>query len=321
MEICPAELVEPGRGQVRIAVEAAGICNTDAMFAAGLIPGVAFPFVPGHEIAGRVDAAGEGTTAGVGDRVAVGWFGGSCGVCLPCRRGDLITCRALKVPGWSYPGGYASHVVVPQEALAAIPDGMSAEHAAPMGCAGVTAFNALRRSGARPGELVAVLGLGGVGHLALQFAVHSGLDTVAVVRGSQKARLAKDLGAHHVVDASAADPVQALQALGGADVVLATAASAPAMSAVLGGLAPRARFMVVGVDSEPLAIDTMLLVAEGHTVIGHPAGTAADTEAAMEFCVRTGVRPWVEPVPLDRAADAFTKMLAGAARFRMVLIP
>ncbi|RAG85827.1 alcohol dehydrogenase [Streptacidiphilus pinicola] len=316
------ELVPPGRGQVRIAVEACGICHSDAYFVGGVLPGLRFPLVPGHEIAGRIAELGDGVPDvwQVGDRVAVGWFGGSCGVCPQCRQGDFIVCRNLKVPGWAYDGGYAESVTAPVDALARIPDGLAAADAAPLGCAGVTTFNGLRRSAARPGDRVAVLGLGGLGHLAVRYAVAMGFETVAIARGAEKADFAKQLGAHHYVDSTASTGVaQALQALGGARVVLATAANSAAISATVDGLVPRGELVLVGVDAEPLQITPGQLIGSAKVVSGHPSGTAQDVEDTMAFSALHGIRPISETVPLAQAGEAFQKMLAGAARFRMVL--
>ncbi|MEU3607830.1 alcohol dehydrogenase catalytic domain-containing protein [Streptomyces sp. NPDC035033] len=321
-EVVTGDLPVPGPQEVRIRVEAAGVCRTDAMFVAGAFPGVGFPLVPGHEIAGRVEALGDAVQGrAVGDRVVVGWFGGECGRCRACRSGDLMMCPDLLVPGWSMRGGYASHVVVPERALARVPDGLGLVEAAPMGCAGVTAFNALRHSGARPGDTVAVLGLGGVGHLAAQFAARSGMRTVVLARGAEKGVLARELGAHSYIDTTTGSPAEELGRLGGAQVIIAAAASAPAASALLRGLAPRGRLVVVGVDAEPLTVPTAPLVAAGQVVQGHPAGTAADAEEAMRFAVLHGVRPMVETAALTEVSEAFARMLTGRARLRMVLTP
>lgn len=242
-ELAEREVAQPGSGQVRIAVEACGVCHSDALFVSAGLPGVSFPEVPGHEIAGRIEELGEGAQDRgwqVGDRVAVGWFGGSCGHCKSCREGDFIVCRNLKVPGWAYDGGFAEKVIAPVDALARIPDAVSASDAGPMACAGVTVFNGLRRSSARPGDLIAVLGLGGLGHLGVQYAIAMGFETVAIARGAEKADFAKQLGAHHYVDSTSDTPVaEALQSLGGAKVVLATAGNSAAITATVDGLAPR----------------------------------------------------------------------------------
>ncbi|MFF9345874.1 alcohol dehydrogenase catalytic domain-containing protein [Streptomyces sp. NPDC014734] len=321
-EIVEREVPRPGPGHVRVAVDACGICHSDALFVDDLLPGVRFPVVPGHEIAGRIEELGEGAESAwqVGDRVAVGWFGGSCGHCTPCRQGDFVVCRYLKVPGWAYDGGYAETVIAPADALARIPDALAATDAAPLGCAGVTTYNGLRRSSARPGDLVAVLGIGGLGHLGVRYAVAMGFETVAIARGAAKAAFAEELGAHHYIDSTAGTSVaDALQALGGARVVLATAANSGAITATADGLAPRGELVVVGADSEPLGISPNQLLMAGRIVRGHPSGTAQDVQDTLAFSVLHGIRPMTENVPLDDVAEAYRKMLSGAARFRMVL--
>ncbi|MFG2625451.1 alcohol dehydrogenase [Streptomyces sp. NPDC048473] len=321
-EIVEREVPQPGPGHVRMAVDACGICHSDAFFVNDALPGVRFPLVPGHEIAGRIEELGEGTQSAwqVGDRVAVGWFGGSCGHCTPCRQGDFVMCENLKVPGWAYDGGYAETVIAPADALARIPDALSATDAAPLGCAGVTTYNGLRRSSARPGDLVAVLGIGGLGHLGVQYAAAMGFETVAIARGAAKADFAKELGAHHYIDSTADTSVaDALQALGGARVVLATAANSGAITATVEGLAPRGELVVIGADAEPLGISPTQLLMSGKVVRGHPSGTAQDVQDTMAFSALHGIRPMTEPVPLDGADEAYRKMMSGAARFRMVL--
>jgi alcohol dehydrogenase len=318
--IVEQELPEPGRGQVRITVEACGVCRSDAAFVNAAFPNVSFPLVTGHEIAGRIDAIGDDVDGWEpGQRVAVGWFGGHCGTCVACRDGDFIHCERLQVPGWAYPGGYAEATVVPANALARIPDALSATEAAPMGCAGVATFNALRRSSARPADLVAVLGLGGLGHLGVQFANKLGFETVAVARGADKAGTAEQLGAHHYIDSSAGDVAKQLQALGGAKVVLATAGSSAAMSATIDGLRRSGELIVVGADPEPIQVSPFQLIATSRTVHGHPSGTARDVEETLKFAALTGVRPITETRPLDEVGAAYDRMLAGDARYRMVL--
>ncbi|MBT2388420.1 alcohol dehydrogenase catalytic domain-containing protein [Streptomyces sp. ISL-1] len=322
LEIVEREVQRPGPGHVRIAVEACGVCHSDAAFVNALLPGVRFPLVAGHEIAGHIEELGEGTYSGwqVGDRVAVGWFGGSCGHCTPCRQGDFIVCENLKVPGWVYDGGFAERVIAPQDALARIPDALAASDAAPLGCAGVTTFNGLRRSSARPGDLVAVLGIGGLGHLGVQYAAAMGFETVAIARGADKADFARQLGAHHYIDSTAGTSVaDALQSLGGARVVLATAANSDAITATVEGLRPRGELVVIGVDAEPLGISPNQLLLSGKIIRGHPSGTAQDVQDTMGFSALHGIRPMTETVPLDQADEAYQKMMAGAARFRMVL--
>jgi alcohol dehydrogenase len=303
-------------------VEACGVCHSDVFFVNALVPGVRFPVVPGHEIAGRIEEIGEGTYSGwqVGERVAVGWFGGSCHHCTPCRQGDYIVCENLKVPGWAYDGGYAEAVIAPADALARIPDALAATDAAPLGCAGVTTYNGLRRSSARPGDLVAVLGMGGLGHLGVKYAAAMGFETVAIARGAEKADFAKQLGAHHYIDSTADTPVaDALQSLGGAKVILATAAKSDAITATVDGLRPRGELVVIGADAEPLGISPNQLLMKARIIRGHPSGTAQDVQDTMAFSALHGIRPTVEIVPLDQADEAYRKMLSGAARFRMVL--
>ncbi|MFE8945177.1 alcohol dehydrogenase [Streptomyces sp. NPDC007856] len=322
-ELVEREVPQPGPGQVRIAVEACGVCHSDALFVSGGLPGVTFPEVPGHEIAGHVEELGQGVLERgwkVGDRVAVGWFGGSCGHCKPCRQGDFIVCPNLKVPGWAYDGGFAEKVIAPADALARIPEGLSATDAGPMACAGVTTFNGLRRSSARPGDLVAVLGLGGLGHLGVQYAVAMGFETVAIARGAEKADFAKRLGAHHYVDSTSGTPVaEALQSLGGARAVLATAGNSDAITATVDGLGPRGELVVIGADTAPMGVNPAQLLMAARVVRGHPSGTSQDVEDTMAFSTLHGIRPTTETVPLDAAGEAYQKMLAGKARFRMVL--
>ncbi|MFI2642291.1 alcohol dehydrogenase [Streptomyces sp. NPDC018610] len=322
-EIVEREVPEPGAGQVRIAVEACGICHSDAFFVDAVMPGVRFPLVPGHEVAGRVDALGDGAAEygwQPGDRVAVGWFGGSCGHCTACRQGDFVVCETLKVPGWAYDGGFAERMIAPVDALARIPESLAAADAGPMACAGVTVFNGLRRSAARPGDLVAVLGIGGLGHLGVQYAVAMGFETVAIARGAGKARFAEQLGAHHYVDSTADTPVgEALQALGGAKAVLATAGSSEAISATVDGLTHRGELVAIGATPDPLGISPLQLITGGRVVRGHPSGTAQDVEDTMAFSALHGIRPMTEVAPLAEADEAYRRMLSGSARFRMVL--
>lgn len=314
------ELPEPGPGQVRVSVEAAGICHSDAAMISGRQPGATFPLVPGHEIAGRIDAIGDSVQGfAPGERVAVGWFGGNCGYCVPCREGDFIYCTRLQVPGLSYPGGYADAVVVPATALARIPEEFTAPDAAPMGCAGVTVFNALRTSAARPGDLVAILGIGGLGHLGVQFAARLGFETIAIARGADKEPLAKQLGAHHYIDNQAQDTAAALRALGGAKVVLGTVTSNAAMTDTLGGLTHRGELIVIGVNPEPFQVSPFALTG-GHKMYFHASGTSRDTEETLRFAALTGIRPMIEQAPLADAQPAYERMLTGQARFRMVLV-
>lgn len=313
--------VPPPRDHVRIAVAACGVCGTDHGVVNGGFPGMSWPVTPGHEIAGTVAEVGEGVEGdfAVGDRVAVGWFGGNCNRCVPCRKGKVMQCVRFQVPSLAYPGGYAESVTVPTTALARIPDGLSFAEAAPMGCAGVTTFNALRRTEAVAGDLVAVLGIGGLGHLGVQWARAMGFETVAIARGGDKAHDAKELGAHHYINSSVEDVAAALQALGGATVVLATAANSAAIGQTVGGLGPEGELVIVGVTADPLPISPVDLILAGRRVSGHPSGTARDVEETMHFALRSGVRAKIEEKPLADAAEAYAAMEAGRARYRMVL--
>ncbi|GGO85422.1 zinc-binding dehydrogenase [Wenjunlia tyrosinilytica] len=315
-------LPEPGRGRVRLTVEACGVCHSDAGMTGGHFPAGAFPMVPGHEVAGRIDAVGEGVLGWEpGDRAGVGWHGGHCGRCRQCRAGDFIECRELRIPGLGYDGGYAEAMIVPVEALARIPDGLTAAEAAPLMCAGVTSFNGLRRSGAVAGDLVAVLGVGGVGHMGVQFAAAMGFETVAVARGRAKEALARELGAHHYIDSEGQDVAKALAELGGASVVFATAADAAVMTAAFEGLAPRGRLVVIGASPEPIGVNPTQFLFGSRTVTGHASGTSLDIEDTLAFAARTGVRPMIETMPLEQAQQAHERMLSGQARFRVVLTP
>jgi len=318
--IVERELPKPGRGHVRIAVEACGVCRTDSAFVNGLFPNLTFPLVTGHEIAGRIDAVGDDVeTWAVGQRVAVGWFGGHCGVCVPCRQGDFIHCEKIQVPGWAYPGGYSQAVVVPANALARIPDEISAVEAAPMGCAGVATFNALRRSSARPGDLVAVLGVGGLGHLGVQFAAKMGLETVAIGRGERLAEWAKKLGAHHYIDGNSGEVAAKLQSLGGAQVVLATAGDSKAMSATVDGLRYGGELIVLGATPQPIEASPFQLIAASRRIHGHPSGTARDVEETLRFARLAGIRPLTESRPLQDVEAAYERMMSGQTAGRMVL--
>jgi D-arabinose 1-dehydrogenase-like Zn-dependent alcohol dehydrogenase len=321
LELVEREIPEPGTGFVRVRVEACGICHSDSFTKEGTWPGIRYPRVPGHEIAGTIDAVGAGVARWVpGQRVGVGWHGGHCGYCDSCRRGDFVTCQvAPQVPGISYDGGYAAYVVVPAAVLARIPEGLSPVEAGPLMCAGITTFNSLRNSGARPGDTVAVLGLGGLGHLAVQFAAKMGFRTVAIARGNDKDALAKQLGAEHYIDSQAQDPAAALVERGGAKVILATVTSAKAMSAVVGGLAINGKLVVLGAPAEPLEVSAFLLIGGRRSIAGWPSGTSIDSEDTLSFSATTGVRPMTEVFPLERAAEAYDRMMSGQARFRVVL--
>ncbi len=320
LTLADVETSSPPRDHVRIAVKASGVCGTDHAFVNGGFPGLSWPITPGHEIAGTVAEVGDGVEDFVvGDRVAVGWFGGNCNRCVPCRSGHFMQCERMQVPSWHYPGGYAESVTAPATALARIPDGLSFVEAAPMGCAGVTTFNGLRKTRAVAGDLVAVLGVGGLGHLGVQFARAMGFETVAIARGANKADDARELGAHHYVDSTAGDVAAALQDLGGAAVVLATAANSAAMAATVGGLGPEGELVIIGVTPENLPISPLQLINSGLSVTGHPSGTSRDVEETMRFAVQTGVRAMVQERPLAEAAAAYEAMDTGKARYRMVL--
>jgi D-arabinose 1-dehydrogenase-like Zn-dependent alcohol dehydrogenase len=321
LEIVEREVPAPEPGCVRIRVEACGICHSDAFTKEGLWPGLQYPRVPGHEIAGAIDAIGSGVAGWTpGQRVGVGWHGGHCGYCASCRRGDFVTCRvAPRIPGISYDGGYAEYVVAPASALAPIPDELSAVEAAPLMCAGITTFNALRHSGARPGDTVAVLGVGGLGHLGVQFAAKMGFRTVAIARGKDKGPLARELGAWRYIDSETQDVSAALTELGGARVVLATVTSGSAMSAVMGGLGVDGTLMILGAPADPLQVNPILLIGGRRSIVGWPSGTAADSQDTLAFSALTGVRPVNEVFPLERAPDAYDRMMSGRARFRVVL--
>lgn len=320
LTLVDAETSPPGPGRVRIAVAACGVCGTDHVFVSGDFPGMSWPITLGHEIAGTIAELGSGVTGWqVGDRVAVGWFGGHCGHCRLCRRGDFIHCTNGQVPSWHYPGGYAESVTVPANALARIPDELSFAEAAPMGCAGVTTYGGLRSTKARPGDRVAVLGIGGLGHLGVQFSRAMGFETIAIARGAGKAADARELGAHHYIDSTAGDVGAALRALGGVSVVLATAANSQAMADTIGGLDPRGELVVIGVTADPLPIAPADLIGPGITVFGHPSGSARDVEETMRFAVLSGVRARTEEQPLSEAAAAYAAMAEGRARYRMVL--
>lgn len=319
-ELVERDAPEPGADQVRVKVEACGICHSDTLVKDGIWPGLQYPRVPGHEIAGRVDAVGDNITSWtVGQRVGVGWHGGHCFVCEQCRRGDFAMCVSRKVTGIDFDGGYATHMIVPAAAVAAIPDDLPAEEAGPFMCAGVTVFNALRNSGARAGDVVAVHGIGGLGHLGVQYARRMGFNTVAINRGNDKEELARQLGAHSYIDATAQDVVAELQKLGGASVILATAPNAQAISGMVDGLAPSGRLLVPAAPLEPLSINVFSLIMKRSSVAGWYSGTAKDSQDTLEFSALSGVHPMIEKYPLDKVAEAYEQMHSGRARFRVVL--
>jgi D-arabinose 1-dehydrogenase-like Zn-dependent alcohol dehydrogenase len=319
-ELVEREVPEPGFGEALVRVHACGVCHSDSFAKEGGYPGVSHPLVPGHEIAGVLEALGDGVQGWeVGQRVGVGWFGGNCGYCEWCRRGSLIDCENMEIPGITMDGGYADYVVVRASAMASMPDDLDDEEAAPLLCAGITTYNALRHSGARGGDRVAVLGVGGLGHLGVQFAAKLGFETVAIARGTAKEELARKLGAHQYIDSTAGDPGQALAGLGGADVILSTVTSAEAMGAVFGGLRPQGRLVVVGAAMDPIPVPAAMLIGGGKTIAGHASGTSRDSEDTLNFSVLSDVRPMIETVPLERAGEAYEKMMSGEARFRMVI--
>jgi len=321
LEIVEREIPDPGAGWVRVKIEACGICHSDAMTKEGTWPGIEYPRVPGHEIAGNIDAIGPGVLGWTrGQRVGVGWHGGHCGYCDSCRRGDFVTCQvALQIPGIAYDGGYAEYMIAPAGALALIPDGLSSVDAAPLVCAGVTTFNSLRNSGARPGDLVAILGIGGLGHLGVQFAAKMGFNTVAIARGLDKEPLARKLGATSYIDSHAQDPAKELLKLGGAKVVLATVTNGDAMSAVLGGLGVNGKLIILGAAAEPLQVPGIPLLMGRRSVLGWPSGSSIDSQDTLFFSAQTGVRSMNEVFPLARATEAYDHMMSGKARFRAVL--
>jgi D-arabinose 1-dehydrogenase-like Zn-dependent alcohol dehydrogenase len=319
-ELVEREIPTPGADQVRLKVQACGICHSDSLTKEGAYPGIQYPRVPGHEVAGIIDEVGKGVVGWTrGQRVGVGWHGGYCGHCEPCRRGDFFACQWGQVTGITYDGGYADYMVAHSSALALLPEELSAIEAGPLVCAGVTTFNSLRNSGARPGDVVAILGLGGLGHLGVQFAAKMGFKTVAIARGSDKEALARELGAHHYIDSQTKDVVAELAKLGGAKVIVATVTNAEAMSATMGGLAVNGKLMVLGAPYEPLAVPALLLIGGRRSVAGWYSGTSIDSQDTLSFSTLSGVRAMTEVFPLERAAEAYDRMMSGKARFRVVL--
>jgi D-arabinose 1-dehydrogenase-like Zn-dependent alcohol dehydrogenase len=318
--IVERDIPEPSATQVRIKVQACGICHGDSVTKDGLFPGIQYPRVPGHEIAGVIDIAGKGVSEWkVGQRVAVGWHGGHCSHCESCRRGDFLACQFAQVPGISYDGGYADFMIAPTEALAKIPDELSATDAAPLMCAGITTYNALQNSGARPGDVVAILGIGGLGHLGVQFAAKMGFNTVAIGRGKEEEELVKKLGARQYIDNGSQNAVEELTKLGGAKVILGTLPSGKAMSGVLGGLSINGKLIVIGASDEPIEVPPMLLIQGRRSLVGWASGTSIDSQDTLSFSVLSGVRPMTEVFPLERATEAYEQMMSGRARFRAVL--
>ncbi|CAM4037311.1 alcohol dehydrogenase [Corallococcus exiguus] len=319
LEIVERAIPEPGPGQVRIAVEACGVCHSDAITKEGWMP-IQYPRVPGHEVVGRIDGVGPGVTAWKeGQHVGVGWHGGHCGQCVACRSGDFVTCEKQQICGISYDGGYAEYLVAPQEALARVPEGMSSEDAAPLLCAGVTTYNSLRNMGARPGDLVAVQGIGGLGHLAVQYASKFGYRTAAISRGADKKALAMELGAHEYIDTEKGPAAEALQKMGGARVIMMTASSSSLAGELVGGLGRNGTLLLLGAGSEPIPVNSLSLITKRTRIQGWPSGVPQDSQEAMAFSALAGVRSRNEVFPLDRAAEAYERMMSNKARFRVVL--
>jgi D-arabinose 1-dehydrogenase-like Zn-dependent alcohol dehydrogenase len=316
------DVPEPGPREVLIKVQACGVCHSDSFTVQGAFPGIQYPRVPGHEVVGTIEAlGGQVPDWKAGMRVGVGWHGGHCGHCHRCRRGDFITCTTGQIPGITYDGGYAEYMVAPFEALASVPDELSSTEAAPLLCAGITTFNALRHSGAGPGDLVAVLGLGGLGHLGVQFSARMGCRTVAIARGEEKASLARQLGAQHYIDGAVANVAAELTALGGAQVVLATVTDAKSMSAAVGGLGVDGKLIVLGASADPIEVSPLMLIALRRSIAGWPSGTSSDSEDTLRFSVLANIRPVIETYSLDQAPEAYARMMSGKARFRVVLTP
>ena len=320
LETAERDVPAPGPRQVRIRVQACGICHSDLLTKEGVWPGIAYPRSPGHEVAGVVDEVGADVANWKqGQRVGVGWHGGHCFVCAACRRGDFINCVREQIAGISYDGGYGEYMIAPAEAVAALPDELNFEEAAPLLCAGITTFNALRHSGAGPGDLVAVQGIGGLGHLAIQFANKLGFDTVGIGRGGENAKLAKKMGAAHYIDSQNADAAAELQKLGGARVILTTAPSGKAMSAMINGLGVNGSLVVVGAGMDPIEVTPLQLIAGRKRIQGWASGTATDSEDTLRFAAQTGVRPMIETYPLQKAAEGYERMMSGKAQYRVVL--
>ncbi len=319
-ELVEREIPEPGPGQVRIRVQACGVCHSDVITKEGLFPGISYPRVPGHEIAGVIDDVGAGVKGWKkGERVGVGWHGGQDGTCLACRRGDFANCASAIVCGISYDGGYQEFMVAPVEALAHMPESLDAAEAAPLMCAGITTFNALRRAGALPSDLVAVQGIGGLGHLGIQFAKKFGYRVAAIGRGPDNAVLAQKLGADVYIDSAATDAATELEKLGGARVILATAPSGKAMSSLVGGLGANGTLVVIGASADPIEVPPIQLISGRKRIQGWSAGIPADSEDTLRFSEMTGIRPMIEKYPLAKAAEAYARMMSGKAEFRVVL--
>jgi alcohol dehydrogenase, propanol-preferring len=320
LRVIEKTIPQPGEGQVRIRVEVCGVCHSDAATVTGVFPGLNLPRVPGHEVVGRIEALGSRVSRWkIGQRVGVGFFGGEDGVCQPCRRGDMVNCQNPVTPGLTVDGGYAEVMIAEARGIASIPNELGSADAAPLLCAGITTFNALRNAGLRGGDLVGVQGIGGLGHLGIQFARHMGFHTVAMGRGREKEKLAKELGAHVYIDTAVEDAAAVLQRMGGARAILATGTSGGAMGPLVSGLATRGKLIVVGVPQDQMQLSAFPLVFGGRSIHGSLVGTPIETEDALAFSVLGNVRPMIETVPLERAAEAYARMMRGEARFRIVL--
>jgi D-arabinose 1-dehydrogenase-like Zn-dependent alcohol dehydrogenase len=319
-EIVERPIPQPGPGTVRIKVEACGLCHSDLLVKDGRWPGIQYPRVPGHEVAGRIDAVGTNVRNWeAGQRVGVGWHGGHCFICESCRRGDFILCSNEKITGIHFDGGYEEYMIAPAEAVALLPEDLTGEEAAPLLCAGITTFNSLRNAGARAGDMVGVQGIGGLGHLAIQYAQRMGFRTVAIGHNKDKEPLAKKLGAHRYIDTANADPGEELKSMGGARVILATAPDAKSMAALTGGLGAGGKLLVVGAPSEPLTVNVLRMIGARQSIQCWPSGTAKDSEDTLAFSAMTGVRPMIEKYPLEKVSEAYERMIQGHARFRVVL--
>ncbi len=319
-EMVQKEFADPGPGQVRIRVQACGVCHSDSITKFGGFPFITYPRVPGHEVAGVLDAvASDVLHFKPGQRVGLGWHGGHCNYCTPCRRGDFVLCENAQISGVTIDGGYADYVIAPANALALIPDDLADVDAAPLMCAGITTYNSLRHSGAKPGDTVAILGIGGLGHLGVQFATKSGYRTVAIARGQDKAPLARQLGAHVYIDSTAQDPAAELQKLGGAAVILSTLTDAKSLEDAVNGLGPNGKLVIVGVPEKPFEVNAVSLVLANRSIAGWSSGTGMDSEDTLNFSALSGVRPMIETYPLDQASEAYDRMMSGKARFRVVL--
>jgi propanol-preferring alcohol dehydrogenase len=321
LRVVERQISEPGPGQVRIRVEACGICHTDAATVMGVYPGLTLPRVPGHEVVGRIEALGAGVSRWkIGQRVGVGLIAGEDGACEPCRRGDIVNCQNPVTAGVTVDGGYAEVMIAEARAIASIPDELSSAEAAPLLCAGITTYNALRNAGMRAGDLVAVQGIGGLGHLGVQYARHMGFHTVAIGRGREKEKLAKNLGAHVYIDTAVDNAAAVLQLMGGARAILATATSGDAMGPLVSGLSARGKLIVVGVPQDPIQLNAFPLVFGGRSIYGSLTGTPIESEDTLAFSVLENIRPMIETLPLEQASNAYARMMQGKARFRMVLV-